>query len=428
MTRDTTLVFDARTTRNVKVSVPQPDAATALAAVGYSRSDNFGGFDVTSQIEDFGQLHTAQAGPSIPTAQLTGYVTSQWAKRSGDSFANSPYLYATVNTFPGSYPTGFTRQVHLSELAIVDQAANAASDRSASSAVFGTRKGLITPWAAEVSYQLPARRRLLLDAGATWHTELYETVEQPGGEPPAEITKVATRPTTYRAGEIHQERLNAVVFTPTPPQAVRTPDSLSLSMNPDRGPDSPMAPVTDADGNLIGTKVDSESSRLYRDGEQVAQSARFGDIQAGGQPAGKATYTFVTSLTRPTYAPHSTRIDCTWTFTSAATGFSEPLLGVRYLPKVDSRNTAARTPKTVLPIAVVARPGADTPSLRKPQLKVSGDGGKTWQAASVVPVGKGLYKAIFDTPAGSTVSLKATLTDVEGNTTEQTVVDAYRLK
>lgn len=46
---------------------------------------------------------------------------------------------------------------------------------------------------------------------------------------------------------------------------------------------------------------------------------------------------------------------------------------------------------------------------------------------AVVRVGQG-YKAIFATPAGAAVSLKAQLVDAAGNSTEQTVIGAYPLR
>jgi hypothetical protein len=62
------------------------------------------------------------------------------------------------------------------------------------------------------------------------------------------------------------------------------------------------------------------------------------------------------------------------------------------------------------------------------ELQVSGDDGKTWHAAAVVPAGKGAYKAIFATPKGAgTVSLKAHLVDAGGNITDQTTIAAYAL-
>jgi hypothetical protein len=72
-------------------------------------------------------------------------------------------------------------------------------------------------------------------------------------------------------------------------------------------------------------------------------------------------------------------------------------------------------------------PGATLPVVKKVEVQVSGDDGKTWKAAAVVPSGAG-YKAVFATPAGATVSLKAHVVDAAGNITDQTVISAYPLR
>jgi hypothetical protein len=56
--------------------------------------------------------------------------------------------------------------------------------------------------------------------------------------------------------------------------------------------------------------------------------------------------------------------------------------------------------------------------------EVSYDGGKTWMPVTVV--GSELK---LEHPAGAnTVSLRAKATDSDGNTVEQTIVDAYKLR
>jgi hypothetical protein len=51
---------------------------------------------------------------------------------------------------------------------------------------------------------------------------------------------------------------------------------------------------------------------------------------------------------------------------------------VHYQPKVDSKNVADRKPVTVLPVEIVAQSGAPLPGIKKLEIQVSGDDGKTW--------------------------------------------------
>ena len=118
-----------------------------------------------------------------------------------------------------------------------------------------------------------------------------------------------------------------------------------------------------------------------------------------------------------------------FSFAATANETSLPMLGRRYQPKVDSHNVAERKPVTVLPVVVDAVAGEALPGIKKLEIQVSGDDGKTWQKAAVAPTGKGTYKAIFATPKDAkTVSLKSHLVDAQGNVTDQTVIGAYPLR
>jgi hypothetical protein len=184
----------------------------------------------------------------------------------------------------------------------------------------------------------------------------------------------------------------------------------------------------DADGHRGYARTETASSTLTRNGEEVASSDWFGSVEVTGLPAEKAAYKFVTSGTRATPG-WSTRTDLTLTFNSWKTerATALPARTVRYQPDVDDRNTVKRTPATVLPLVLDGTPGAVLPAVTKLEVRVSGDDGKTWRPASVVRAGAG-YKAIFATPAGSSVSLKAHVVDAEGNSTDQTVIGAYPLR
>ncbi|MFI7067887.1 hypothetical protein ACIBL3_43315 [Kribbella sp. NPDC050124] len=209
-------------------------------------------------------------------------------------------------------------------------------------------------------------------------------------------------------------------MTSTPGVAVRAGDGLLLSAYL----------LSDADGNKGYGVTDTEFSKLIRDGQVVAESPYFGYIEATGLPAEKATYTLESSQTRPSYSTFSTRTDLKWTFTSGETAEETllPMLGVRFQPKVNSHNVAERKPVTVLPVVVETQPGATLPGIKKLEIQVSGDDGKSWQKAAVAPTGKGAYKAIFATPKDAkSVSLKAQLVDAQGNVTDQTVIGAYSI-
>ncbi|WP_405055815.1 S8 family serine peptidase [Kribbella sp. NBC_01505] len=423
LTKDSAIDLDARVAKQVKVTVPNPDAKLAVGSLGYQRTPagQEGGLGSSVLLFDFDQIFTGQIGPALPPAQLTGFVASQWGKPGADGrMTNSPFLYAQSNTMPGVFPTGFVRDVKAKDLAEVTQQINAASDRSVERVVFGAEGG----WSIILDYDQPASTKLLADAQpATWTTEMSETVPNPDPENPfpETITRLTGPETQYRAGKKYQERFNAAAFTPAPALAVRAENDLAVFAYG----------LRDAGGNLGATRADTQWSKLLRDGKVIAESTYFGEAEVTGLSPEKAKYTFQTSMTRETYAAFSTRTDLSWTFSSAATAKETPLpmVGVGYQPKVDKYNVADRQPVTVLPFNLLAQPDSALPAVKKVELQVSGDDGKTWHKAAVAPAGRGSYKAIFATPKGArTISLKAHVVDAQGNITDQTTIGAYPLK
>jgi hypothetical protein len=234
------------------------------------------------------------------------------------------------------------------------------------------------------------------------------------------VTRLTSPIHTYRAGKSYQERYNAAVFAPTPLYTTRTGNELELRIYSN----------TDADGNVGVTAADSQGSKLYRDGQLAGESEWFGDLVVGDLPAGKASYKFVTSLERSSLLKQSSKTELTFTFRSGGSDKLQliPLRTVGYKPAVDSKNTVKRSIVSVLPIQLTAQPGSTKlPAVKKLELKVSGDDGRTWKPAAVVRSGSG-YKAIFVTPKGGAVSLKAHLVDAAGNTTDQTTIGAYQFR
>ncbi|MER7244257.1 S8 family peptidase [Kribbella sp. NPDC000426] len=427
LTKDTTVVFDARATKQVKVTVPQADAKVALADVGFDRTSADGnyGFGYSGLAFDFDGLYSAQLGPALPPDQLTGHVASQWAKPDANgSFNDSPYLVGQLNAFPGVYPTGFVRAVKAKDQAVVKQATNAASDRAVERILMGNGPGMNGGWSPVLDYgKAPLTTTLYADAKpATWQLETDEIT--PGTDPndpfPQTITRLESPVKSYRAGKSYHERFNAAAFTTAPDLAARAQNDLAIYAYG----------LADADGSSGFSATDAQSSKLIRDGKVVAESPYFGYVEASGLPAEKSTYTLESTQTRQSFSAFSTRMDLRWTFSSAATDEQQPLplLGIRYRPTVNSHNVAERKPVTVLPVVVEAQPGQPLPKIRKLTIQVSGDDGKTWHDAAVAPTGHGGYKAIFVTPkTAKGISLKSELVDGARNITELTVIGAYPL-
>ncbi|NEA31598.1 S8 family serine peptidase [Streptomyces sp. SID13031] len=426
LTSDKTVVFDARTTKPVTTTVPNKDAKVFLGDLGYDRlgTEETGGLSSSILTFDFVGLHSANLGGPAPAGQMSSHVNSHWGQLTPEGgYSNTPYLYGLVNVKPDVFFTGFQRNARAKELATVKQSINATADRQAERIVTAGAPGLSGGWTPIVTYDLPVKSTLYLDhAPVNWSTEVSELM--PSADPedpfPQTITRLTGPTKTYRAGKSYQERFNAAVFAPTPFYTTRTGNLLELGF----------FSTTDADGNAGVTVADTQSSKLYRNGQLAGESDWFGDLVVEDLPAAEATYKYVTSLDRSSVAKQSGKIDLTFTFRSAGADGVQPitLRTIGYKPAVDNKNTVKRSAVTVLPIHLTAQPGnAALPAVKKLDLKVSGDDGKSWKSATVVRVGSG-YQAIFATPKGGSVSLKAHLVDAAGNTTDQTTIGAYQFR
>ena len=101
-----------------------------------------------------------------------------------------------------------------------------------------------------------------------------------------------------------------------------------------------------------------------------------------------------------------------------------PLSAVRFAPKLDNDNSARAGRPFLVPVALQLQSGSTVRPARL-AVDVSYDEGKTWRQADVL----GNLAVLLFHPAGATsVSLRAKATDRDGDTVEQTVIRAYKLR
>ncbi|WP_344156712.1 S8 family serine peptidase [Kribbella yunnanensis] len=411
---DRTVVLDARLAKPVVTNAPKAGAEQATSAIGYDRTKPGVNAGYSNEASGFGngEMFTYSTGPKLTEAEMIGHIASQWGVRGEEGFFfNTPYLYALAERQLGEFPTGYNRTVRPKDLAVVDTQAHATTDRRAIAFIFPALEGVGWSGARAIYLDTPRAIRYYVDAKAGWNTNIEEAAspEDPFARPRWQLVGQLKN---YQAGRTYHEQLNVAAFGPAGGTS-RIGNNLGVYVGN----------YGDASGARGSVQIDSGSSILTRNGEQVATSNRFGSVEASDQPAEKTTYKLVTTGTQ-SVSPFATRVDLDATFTSAATTTwtQLPIMTARFQPPVDAHNRAVRTKVTTLPLVI---DGAK--HLKSVKVEVSGDNGTTWTTAKVTRTAKG-YKATFTTPAGTTISLRAHLIDQAGNTTNQSTTSAYHLK
>ncbi|MET7684562.1 S8 family serine peptidase [Streptomyces sp. NPDC005423] len=420
LTKDTTLVMDARKTKPVKIIVPDGAARPTGAMFFFHVEVNNRPCTSLYNAPSFRTMRIGQLGTPVPTAEASAMYHGIWTHKAVN------YRLAWNRTGDLS---GFTQRVKPSQLTKVDVVVGAP-----------TKGKTTTVWAAPLMpggyynpFQTEGRLPLtgtdyVLPNGIKWFYHVSQLgAPDEEGTPTWEKTLVSA-PRAYKAGRQYTQRFNIGVFGPSLPSgalahgvdrpgAVRRGDTFSAYL--------PL--FSDGAGNLDTSTHTRARSSLHADGETIFTVDEPLNGDSHPVPAGKRTYRLNVDVSRsPAQFAVGTRTTATWTFASAHipgdTAERLPLTVVRFSPKLSTASTAkARTPLTVPFSLQGAVTKADT--LRKLAFAVSYDGGRTWKKNRALDGDR--LKLHSPTKPGS-ISLRATLTDADGNTLTQTFYDAYR--
>ncbi|WUV17459.1 S8 family peptidase [Streptomyces sp. NBC_01485] len=419
LTKDATLVMDARKTKPVKITVPDGAAKPAGAMFFLHVDVNDKPYTTLYSAPSFGSVRVGQLGAPVPAAEASAVYHGIWTNKAGS------YRLAWNRTGDLS---GFTQNVKRSQLTKVKLVVGAPAKGKTA-----------TVWAAPLmpggyynTFETPARLPLtgtdyVFPNGLKWfyQTSQYGPLDAEG-DPTWENTQ-ASPPRAYAAGKEYTQRFNIGVFGPSLTSAsparidrtgaVRVGDTFAASL--------PL--FSDGVGNQGSSDYTRASSSLHADGQKIFAV----DDQLNGDehtlPAGKHTYKLDVDVSRaPSQTAVSTRVAATWTFTSAHVPGNSPerlpLTVVRYTPALSTASTAKAGTTLSVPFALQ---GAATKvgTLRKLAFAVSYDDGKTWKKTTAV---NGKLLKLRSPAKPGPVSLRVTLTDADGNTLTQTIHRAYR--
>ncbi|WP_282695644.1 S8 family peptidase [Streptomyces sp. CC208A] len=182
-----------------------------------------------------------------------------------------------------------------------------------------------------------------------------------------------------------------------------------------------------------GSFGDIGNLRLRRDGETIGETGwPFGVFEVPAEPGTYELEQNTMKIGNRNWA-RSTSVRSIWKFTSRLdeTVYSQsiPILFPRYDLPVDGLKTLAATDGQRIRLGATGHAGYKVGALASASLSYSYDGGGTWTEARVTQAdGEWIATVNHAGATGKPVTLKAELTDANGNSVTQTVVRAYDVR
>lgn len=421
LTADTTLTFDARVARPIDVKPPRASARLLVGEVaaggirpGYSFTTGF------LTIDSYQGLFTGHIGQSSDRAAFSSYIHGPWTEAGTDG---SPYTYNLTWFKPGRMFDGLVRHPRHAELATVKSAYPSPPGREGYKLEFARQAGVPDVWTggAYLFFPMPATRtEYYTTENVQWMSEVgrYVSDEFEAGHG-ATWRSLRRGPST--------ESWGTGVLGPALPEPwfrevwVRQfPETLVFGV--------PMfSDVTP--GHFGYARTETAKTTLYRDGVRVAESPEAGYVLYEA-PSAPAEIRVETEATQRVYET-STEIRASWRFRTQSVpgpdGLPLAAMAVRFQPQLGDDNAAPGDRVHPIPITVERHPGASPARLASLTVEVSYDDGRKWRR--VVPRRHGGdWLALIRNPDRGFVSLRAVAVDVDGNSVDQTIIRAYRVR
>ncbi|MFI7276322.1 S8 family serine peptidase [Streptomyces sp. NPDC049879] len=406
LTEDTAVDFDSADTRPVDVSLAADGAELSVLTVGYSAAtEGDAGIGLSASTGDLPEgFRSGTVGEPAPGWEPSTHMAAEWA--------GEGVQFHTADVRPTTLYDGLTRHVARRDLARVTTtlgSPEAGGDGMLSAGIDGI------PQLSDLSYAVPGAVEVWLDATSGPWRQSYAAFSASGGMGGHFLSGLRS----YAPRERTRAAFGVGVFgTSVDPAAgegvQRVGDTLSVTI----------PALNDGGGNAYSSWAAEERVTLYRDGEEYATSDYTLEWTTFEVPADEAEYELVATVDQgEPGAVLSSRVTSAWTFTSARPAGDEPVSlpvsAVRFLPRLAPDSTAPADGTFRVPVTVEGSAAGETPAV-----EVSYDSGETWED---VRVRNGKVK-VTNPEAGGTVSFRATVTDEDGNTSTQTVIDAYRTK
>lgn len=408
VTKDTVVTVDARTAKALDITVPDRSAQPALGffSAGIELPDGFGTrYGVfTSSLAKY---RTAHLGPKA----ADGDRLTQQLMTTFSTGVNGHDEYHLVYQPTGDrYLTGFTHHAKAQEFAKVEARLGAPAKGKFGFITPGTEGGA----GLGTVHALPYTGTLhLLSGNNSWQLGFMQVDANDSYE-----SSYDALPRTFKPGRSYQHVFNVGVFGPDLPEGAGL-------LRADEAIDGRLPLFSDSEGNISNNNSPIESARtsLYRNGELVNSSIYPMDVFYIAENE-RADYRLTVSVKRGTVADVSTSTTTSWTFSSEfAPGITKlPTSVVRFTPALSLDSTGKGRAKVWVPVTVHGT--AAGRNLKSLSVWASYDKGANWRKLSVCD---GRVQ-VTNPKAGGSVSFKAQAVDKQGNTVDETIVDAYLTK
>ncbi len=422
LTKDTTLIMDARRAKPVRITVPDAAAKNTDAVVNLGVHLDGERYLSSYLSDDFGTTRFGQLGAKVPAAEAYAQYSGTW------THGTVNYRLAWNRTGDLS---GFTETVRQAQLTKVKVGVGPLAKGDTFSVIAAPLQPGSGDWFdfTPTEGKLPlAGTDYVLPNGIKWHYGVTEYGPAGADGDPIWRANQSAAPRAFTAGTDHIVRFNTAVFGPALPSGALTPGEKRPGAARLGDTFQAYLPLfSDGAGNLGESAYTKARSSLYEGGTKIFATTTPLESDRYTLPAEAGTYRLSTDVSRSSAIfPTSTRVAAEWTFRSAhvtgTTAQQLPLSAVRFTPKLSTAGTAKAGATFAVPFTVQG--AAKAGHLRKLAFQVSYDDGKTWQKAPVG--GHGEQLDLRHPSKAGTVSLRVTLTDANGNLLKQTVWQAYR--
>ncbi|MDF9808892.1 subtilisin family serine protease [Streptomyces sp. HB372] len=411
VTGPTTVELDARTTRPVSFKVPDATATPTRAGMMYHLNTPETNVTLWSDFTSFDNVRTAyQGSPVTGDSSLYQQWSAHW--KQGATEYN-----ALTGTMVPELATGYSKTYTTKNMALVKvRIGSSAPGVDGIVQAYGElANGGIEP--AFTVHPLTGTRKVYLstDDNAVWNISAGVLGEKdPAGGRRIEAAYSMDTARRFEPGTTHTETYHAGVMGPQIKPGdglVRDGDNLYGSL----------ALVSDGAGHPGFARYAGATTTIHRDGVLYAKEDAAIDERFFALPPESATYKVATTIDRnPAVYRAGTRIDASWTFTSARTETPAtlPVSTVRFQPQLALDSTVVAGAKQTFPVVVQgAAAGAGLKSLR---VTVSYDNEK-WLPAKVTA-----GKITVNAPTkGKAISLRAVVTDTSDNESAVTIHNAF---